>query len=55
MARFKAKMSPPDPWSEAEFLRRDGAVRQLRSDTLGVDAADTQSPENGKRSPVEVY
>jgi len=55
VARFKAKLAPPDEWSEAEFLRRDAAVRQLRSDTLGVAAADQQSPENGKRSPVEVY
>lgn len=55
VAGFKAKMTPPDPWSEAEFLRRDGAVRQLRIDTLGADEADKQSPENGKRSPVEVY
>ena len=55
VARFKAKMVPPDPWSEAEFLRRDGEVRQLRIDTLGAEAADEQSPENGKRSPVEVY
>jgi beta-N-acetylhexosaminidase len=55
VARFKAKLAPPDEWTEAEFLRRDAAVRQLRSDTLGVAAADEQSPENGKRSPVEVY
>ena len=55
VAHFKAKMTPPDPWSESEFLRRDGAVRQLRIDTLGADEADKQSPENGKRSPVEVY
>jgi len=55
VAQFKVKLAPPDEWSEAEFLRRDAAVRQLRSDTLGVAAADQQSPENGKRSPVEVY
>ncbi len=55
VAKFKAKMVRPDPWSEAEFLRRDGEVRQLRIDTLGAAAADVQSPENGKRSPVEIY
>ena len=55
VAKFKAKIVRPDPWSEAEFLRRDGEVRQLRIDTLGAAAADVQSLENGKRSPVEIY
>lgn len=55
VARFKAKLVAPDAWAEAEFLRRDGEVRQLRADTLGKEAADQRSPEDGKRSPVEVY
>jgi beta-N-acetylhexosaminidase len=55
VSSFKARMVPPDPWSEAEFLRSDGEVRQLRADTLGAEAADQRSPEDGKRSPVEVY
>ncbi len=55
VARFKARMVPPDPWDEAEFRRRDGEVRQLRADTLGEAHADQRSPEDGKRSPVEVY
>jgi hypothetical protein len=55
VARFKAKMVPPDPWDEAEFRRRDLEVRQLRADTLGAEAADQRSPEDGKRSPVELY
>jgi beta-N-acetylhexosaminidase len=48
-------MTPPDPWDEAEFRRRDLEVRQLRADTLGAEAADQLSPEDGKRSPVELY
>ncbi len=55
VAAFKARMVAPDPWDEAEFVRRDGAVRELRADTLGEAAADELSPENGKRSPVELY
>jgi beta-N-acetylhexosaminidase len=55
VARFKARMTPPDPWDEAEFRRRDLEVRQLRADTLGAEAADQLSPEDGKRSPVELY
>ena len=55
VALFKARMAPPDPWSEAEFHRRDLEVRQLRADTLGGAFADQRSPEDGKRSPVEVY
>ena len=55
VARFKARMVPADAWDEAEFRRRDGEVRQLRSDTLGSEFADLRSPEDGKRSPVEVY
>ena len=55
VARFKAKLVAPDVWDESEFHRRDGEVRQLRADTLGAEAADQRSPEDGKRSPVEVY
>ena len=55
VAAFKARMVPADRWDFAEFKRRDAEVRQLRIDTLGVEAADQRSPEDGKRSPVEVY
>ncbi len=53
--RFKAKMAPPDAFSEDEFRRRDAEVWQLRVDTLGEVQARERSPENGKRSPVETY
>jgi beta-N-acetylhexosaminidase len=55
VAQFKTKLVKPDAWSEDEFRRRDSEVRQLRMDTLGEAAADQRSPEDGKRSPVEIY
>ncbi|HEV7404106.1 MAG TPA: glycoside hydrolase family 3 N-terminal domain-containing protein [Chthoniobacteraceae bacterium] len=55
VARFKAKMAPPDPWDEAEFRRRDALVWDLRVDVLDAERAAQRSPEDGKRSPVEVY
>jgi beta-N-acetylhexosaminidase len=55
VAAFKARLVPADRWDLAEFKRRDAEVRQLRIDTLGAAAADQRSPEDGKRSPVEVY
>jgi beta-N-acetylhexosaminidase len=55
VAAFKAKMVKPDPWSEEEFRRRDGEVWDLRVATLGAEAAAQRSPEDGKRSPVEIY
>jgi beta-N-acetylhexosaminidase len=55
VAAFKAKMQPPDPWDEAEFRRRDAEVWELRVATLGAEAAAQRSPDDGKRSPVEIY
>ena len=55
VARFKAKMVPPDVWSEAEFRRRDAEVWELRVAVLGAEVAAQRSPEDGKRSPVELY
>ncbi len=55
VAAFKAKMSPPEPWDEAEFRRRDAVVFDLRVTTLGPEHAAQRSPEDGKRSPVELY
>ena len=55
VAAFKEKLTPPDPWDEAEFRRRDTEVWNLRVATLGAEAAAQRSPEDGKRSPVETY
>jgi beta-N-acetylhexosaminidase len=48
-------MTPADPWDEAEFRRRDAEVWNLRVATLGAEIAAQRSPEDGKRSPVELY
>jgi beta-N-acetylhexosaminidase len=55
VASFKSKLAKPDPWDEAEFRRRDAEVYDLRVATLGAQRAAQRSPENGKRSPVEIY
>jgi beta-N-acetylhexosaminidase len=55
IAHFKARMAPPDPFSLAAFKALDDQVWQLRVDTLGEEEAKKRSPEDGKRSPVEVY
>jgi beta-N-acetylhexosaminidase len=55
LAEFKKRLAPPDEFSEGEFVLRDREVRQLRADTLGEEFAAQRSPEDGKRSPVELY
>jgi beta-N-acetylhexosaminidase len=55
IAAFKQRLTPPAEFSEAEFQRWDQAVWDLRVDTLGAELASQRSPEDGKRSPVEIY
>jgi len=55
VAAFKQHLAPPDPFSEEEFRLRDAEVYQLRLETLGPKLAAQRSPEDGKRSPVEIY
>ncbi|MES2569123.1 MAG: glycoside hydrolase family 3 N-terminal domain-containing protein [Verrucomicrobiota bacterium] len=55
VAAFKAKMVAPDPWDEAEFRRRDAEIWDLRVALFGEERAGERSPEDGKRSPVEIY
>jgi beta-N-acetylhexosaminidase len=55
VASFKKHLAPPDPFSEEEFRLRDAEVYQLRLDALGPELAAQRSPEDGKRSPVELY
>jgi beta-N-acetylhexosaminidase len=52
---FKARMAPPTPFSGDEHSRLDEEVWELRVATLGEEFALTRSPEDGKRSPVEIY
>jgi beta-N-acetylhexosaminidase len=55
LATFKQRLAPPAAFSEEEHRLLDGKVWQLRVNTLGEEPARTRSPEDGKRSPVEVY
>lgn len=55
VARFKARMAPPDAFSESAFRQLDDEVWKLRVEVLGAERASEQSPEDGKRSPVETY
>jgi beta-N-acetylhexosaminidase len=55
VAKFKKRMAQPDVFSEEEFRRRDAEVWDLRVATLGAEGAAQRSPEDGKRSPVEIY
>ena len=55
IAAFNQRLAPPAPFAEESHRLLDEQVWQLRVATLGEDRARTRSPENGKRSPVEVY
>ena len=55
VATFQAKLAPPKEFSLGAHAELNHQVRQLRVDVLGEGEADTRSPEDGKRSPVEVY
>ncbi|MGC1479201.1 MAG: glycoside hydrolase family 3 N-terminal domain-containing protein [Chthoniobacterales bacterium] len=55
IAKFKRHLAPPDAFSIAAHTELDGEVRKLRAATLGEAEADRHSPEDGKRSPVELY
>lgn len=55
VAATKARLVKPDPFDEAEFGQRDAEVWDLRVATLGAARAAERSPEDGKRSPVEMF
>lgn len=55
MARTKSRLAPPLPFSESAFLSADAEIMDLRIATLGPELAAQRSPEDGKRSPVELY
>jgi beta-N-acetylhexosaminidase len=52
---FKRKMVEPKSFSEERFRALDHGVWELRVATLGAEAAALRSPDDGKRSPVEIY
>lgn len=55
VAKFKTKLAPPTAFSETRFREVDARIDALRVATLGEEAAGQRSPEDGKRSPVELY
>lgn len=55
VARFKKKLAPPAKFSETAFRKIDHEIWDLRVAVLGEEAAAQRSPEDGKRSPVELY
>jgi len=55
VARFKTKVAAPSEFSEAAFRKIDNEIWDLRVAVLGEEAAKQRSPEDGKRSPVEMY
>ena len=55
VARFKSRLAAPDLFSVEAFESIDSEILNLRIATLGEDLAAQRSPEDGKRSPVELY
>jgi len=55
VSRFKKNLRRPDEFSEAAFRKIDGEIWDLRVAVLGEELARQRSPEDGKRSPVEMY
>ncbi len=55
VARFKKKLTPPHEFSEAAFRKIDNEIWDLRVAVLGKERAKQRSPEDAKRSPVEMY
>ena len=56
VAAAKRRLSPPEPgFSEEVFHALDAEVWALRVAVMGEEGAAHRAPEDGKRSPVEVY
>jgi beta-N-acetylhexosaminidase len=55
VAQFKEKLMPPADFSEAAFRETDSEIWDLRVAVVGEALAKERSPEDGKRSPVEMY
>ena len=55
VGRFKEKLAPPDEFSETAFREIDSEIWDLRVAVLGEERARQRSPEDAKRSPVEMY
>ena len=55
VARFKKKLAPPHEFSEAAFRKIDNEIWDLRVAVLGEERAAIRTPDDGKRSPVEMF
>ena len=55
IAEIKRHLAPPTSFSEEPFRALDHQVWNLRVAVLGPELAKYRSPDDGKRSPVEVY
>ena len=56
VAAAKARLAPPvRAFSEDAFRALDAEVWALRVEVMGEEAASHRAPEDGKRSPVEIY
>lgn len=55
VARSKKKLAAPKDFSEAKFQEINREIWDLRVAVLGAEEAAKRSPEDGKRSPVEMY
>ena len=55
VAAAKSKLAPPADFSPEAFQEIDREVWTLRVEVMGEEAAARRSPEDGKRSPVEIY
>jgi beta-N-acetylhexosaminidase len=55
MARCKSRLVAPTPFSLEAFQAIDAEILALRIAVLGPERAAERSPEDGNRSPVELY
>lgn len=55
VACCKSRLAPPVPFSVEAFRVIDAGIFNLRVAVLGEECARERSPEDGKRSPVELY
>lgn len=55
IATFKAKLAPAEKLDLKYFEELNSQIFRLREDTLGAEEAAKDSPEDGKRSPVEIF
>ena len=56
VAAAKTRLAPPvEVFSQEAFRVLDAEVWDLRVEVMGLEAASHRAPEDGKRSPVEIY